>query len=83
MTSARTVRLAFGAAVAFTLAALAPAPAAGQFGGDWDRLRCESTDRRETYCRAAIGGDVPWSLRPRAERPASMVTSGIRMRELV
>ncbi len=32
---------------------------------------------------AALGGDVPWSHRPRAERPASMVPAGIRMRELV
>jgi hypothetical protein len=57
MTRTLALRLAGCAAVAFTLGALAPAPAGAQLG-DWERMRCESQGRRETYCRASIGGDV-------------------------
>ena len=58
MKSSHAVRWACGAAVAFTLGALAAAPAAAQTGSDRERLRCESNDRRETSCRASIGGEV-------------------------
>lgn len=58
MTSSHLLRLVGGAGMALLMAVLAPAPAAGQFGGDWERLRCESRDGRDTYCRASIGGEV-------------------------
>jgi hypothetical protein len=44
------------AACAGAIAAAAAAPEA-QYG-NYDRIRCESRDGREEYCRAAIDGDV-------------------------
>lgn len=58
MTSAHLPRLAACAVLVPFMVLLAPTPAAAQFGGEWERLRCESRDGRENYCRASIGGDV-------------------------
>lgn len=58
MTHAPATRLALGAVLFAFAFVLAPDVASAQFGDNWERLRCESNDRRETYCRAAIGGEV-------------------------